>query len=262
MSPSPSAGVPPLVPAVPPVPSAPSGPPVPAVLPSPRRAADGRAMPFARAGQSARAVPSVPIAPIAPTVPSTDSAAVAHWYRTRLGWPVAEPSGDGPVELLTGLAFDVLEVPADAGAAVLRRAAVGPVALAGDRALLLIAPGAADEVPGVLAWLEWGGVALDLTAVGTGGRMPAPPPPGTAGTRGAAVWLRPPVPGPYLPCLPEPPGAAGPAAAEAGGHPGRVRGPDLLRLLDTVATECHRARLLRPNSRTGIGYLCDCPIRE
>lgn len=188
-----------------------------------------------------------------------EPAAVAHWYRTRLGWPVAEPSGDGPVELLTGLAFDVLEVPAEAGVAVLRRAAVGPVALAGDRALLLIAPGAAEEVPGVLAWLEWGGVALDLTAVGVGGRMPAPPPPGT---RGAAVWLRPPVPGPYLPCLPEPPGATGPTAAEADGHPERVRGPDLLRLLDTVATECHRARLLRPNSRTGIGYLCDCPIRE
>ncbi|MFE0425004.1 SCO3374 family protein [Streptomyces sp. NPDC058953] len=213
-----------------------------------------------------------PVPPLVPSpVPSRGTegyAAVARWYETRLGWPVAGPPGGGPVELLAGIAFDALELPADAGAAVLRRVAAGPVALAGDRMLLLIAAGAADEVPGLLAWLEWSGVALDLTAVGAGGRLPAPLPPGWTGPRGAAVWLRPPVSGrepvpglPGLPDVPGPPGSAGPAYTEDG-HPGRVRGPDLMRLLDAAATECHRARLLRTNTPTRIGYLCDCPARE
>ncbi|MGW6455285.1 SCO3374 family protein [Streptomyces sp. NPDC055078] len=173
----------------------------------------------------------------------------AHWYENALGWAVA----DGPpVRLLTGLRFDVLELPADAGAAVLRRPDLtGPVALAGRRMRLLVAAGSADELPGLLDWLEWGGIALDLTAIGAGGRITAPPPPGRtgeAGSREAAVWLRPPVPGrevePTLPAL---------APFGRGAGAGRVSGPDLVRLLDTVATECHRARLLRTNARTSAG---------
>lgn len=123
-------------------------------------------------------------------LPRTPSdAGVARWYENELGW-----AADGsPVRLRTGLSFDVLELPADAGAAVLRRTkTTGPVALMGHRMRLLVATGSAAELPGLLDWLEWGGIALDLTAIGTGGLMTAPPPPGCPGSRGAAVWLRPP----------------------------------------------------------------------
>lgn len=153
----------------------------------------------------------------------------AHWYRATLGWAVADGS---PAELLTGRDFDVLELPANAGAAVLRRTdRTGPVALEGHRMRLLVAAGSAEELPGLLDWLEWGGVGLDLTAVGEGGRMTAPPPPGRDDVRGAARWLRPPGRRNRLPAL-------------AGlGDSGDA--PDLVRLVDTAATECHRARLLR-----------------
>ncbi|WP_455353651.1 SCO3374 family protein [Streptomyces sp. SYSU K217416] len=176
---------------------------------------------------------------------------IAHWYARELGWPV---SGGVPVELLTGLRFDVLELPADAGFAVLRRfAATGPVALAGGvphaegegRMRLLVAAGSADELDGLLDWLDWGGIALDLTATGAGGRITAPAPPGFpgAGSRGAAGWLRPPEPG----CE-----ATLPAMAPLGhvAGLGDIGGaPDLVRLVDAAATECHRARLLRTNTQ-------------
>ncbi|WP_405795996.1 SCO3374 family protein [Streptomyces sp. NBC_01506] len=173
----------------------------------------------------------------------------AFWYEHELGWPTAPGP---PVALLTGLRFDVLELPADAGAGVLRRidpAGTGPVALVAGRMRLLVAAGAADELPGLLEWLEWGGIALDLTAVGADGRMTAPQPPENGrpwAEQGAAVWLRPPEPGrevePTLPALTHfghgPGGSAG-----HGDRGGDV--PDLVRLVDTAATECHRARLLR-----------------
>lgn len=113
-----------------------------------------------------------------------------HWYESRLGWAaVAGP----PVRLLTGLRFDVLDLPSDAGFALLRRTPVtGPVALEGSRVRLLVAAGSADELPGLLDWLEWGGIALDLTAMGAGGLIGAPVPPGLRGAQGAARWLRPP----------------------------------------------------------------------
>ncbi|MEV0089922.1 SCO3374 family protein [Streptomyces sp. NPDC050738] len=140
-------------------------------------------------------------------------------------------------------AFDVLELPADAGYAVLRRLPVtGPVALVRERRMqFLVGAGSADELPGLLDWLEWGSVLLDLTALGTGGRITAPVPPSWPGSRGAAVWLRPPEPGYEVePTLPAFRGFAGVTA-------GKERGgaPDLVRLVDTAATECHRARLLR-----------------
>ncbi|MEV6397301.1 SCO3374 family protein [Streptomyces sp. NPDC051907] len=196
----------------------------------------------------------------------------AQWYEDELGWAAAPGS---PVRLLTGLRFDVLELPVDAGVAVLRRMDLpGPVALSGRRMRLLVAAGSADELPGLLDWLQWGGVALDLTAVGSGGRMTAPPPPGWSGlpegpgepvepwecsatdgagrsacrdrsghsdSRGAAVWLRPPAPGREVePTLP--------ALAPFGHSSGFDGNPDLVRLVDTAATACHRVRLLRTNS--------------
>jgi hypothetical protein len=187
----------------------------------------------------------------------------AQWYEKQLGWATAAGPPGRSVQLLTGLRFDVLELPADAGAAVLRRVGpTGPVALGarsgasgGARMWLLVAAGSADELPGLLDWLEWGGIALDLTAHGVGGRMPAPAPPreprahaasGAVGAaRGTAVWLRSPEPGHEVePTLP----AIAPFGRGAGNGGSGGDAPDLVRLVDAAATECHRARLLRGNT--------------
>ncbi|WP_328300129.1 SCO3374 family protein [Streptomyces sp. NBC_00435] len=188
------------------------------------------------------------MAPTAPPVtvplPRTATGTTASWYERVLGWPLA---GGPPVQLVTGVLFDVLELPADAGAAVLRRPlATGPVALMGRRMRFLVAAGSADELEGLLEWLEWGGVALDLTALGTGGRITAPLPPGHLvgpgeNPRGAAVWLRPPEQGceALLPALPAHGQGAGPGLGEDSA------GPGLVRLVAAAATECHRARLRR-----------------
>ncbi|MFF8291238.1 SCO3374 family protein [Streptomyces sp. NPDC016309] len=164
-------------------------------------------------------------------------AGVARWYEHELGWATAEGRAGDPVELLTGLRFDVLELPAAAGFAVLRRlGGRGPVAVAGGRMRLLVAAGAADELPGLLDWLEWGGIALDLAVLGAGDRTSAPIPPGWSGSGspGAASWLRPPEPGrevePTLPAMPAVGGGTG--------------APSLVRLVDAAASECHRVRLL------------------
>ncbi|OIJ96806.1 hypothetical protein BIV25_17700 [Streptomyces sp. MUSC 14] len=169
-----------------------------------------------------------------------------------------------PLRLLTGVRFDVLDMPAAAGARALRHLVPGsPVALRGDRMQLLVAAGGAEELPGLLDWLEWSAVVLDLRALGAGGAMDAPNPPGTGGApevpmsslpdagvpdtgpptagpavgsvRGAAVWLRPPRPGGGA--------EASLPALSAVGREGSA--PDLVRLVDTVAAECHRVRLRR-----------------
>jgi hypothetical protein len=176
--------------------------------------------------------------------------AVRQWYENDLGWATVPGA---PVHLLTGLRFDVLDVPAEAGVAALRHLGPvpgpgSPVALRGGRMLLLVAAGCAEELPGLLEWLDWGGLDLDLTAVGTGGHLAAPAPPGgagrlrggrgKAGSQGAAEWLRPPEPGcevePSLPSM---------SALGCGGG-----APDLVRVVDTVATHCHRVRLRRAST--------------
>ncbi|MGR8009108.1 SCO3374 family protein [Streptomyces hypolithicus] len=180
-------------------------------------------------------VPS-PRAPL-PPAPLPAENGIAQWYENELGWAT---SGDRPVRLLAGLRFDVLELPADAGFAVLRRhtGLTGPVALMGRRMRLLVAAGSADELPGLLDWLEWGGVALDLRALGAGRRMTAPSPPRRPGSQGAAIWLRP----------PEPRHEVEPTLPALAGLGCRGETPDLVRLVATAATECHRARLSRANS--------------
>ncbi|QHA09801.1 hypothetical protein GQF42_24865 [Streptomyces broussonetiae] len=149
-----------------------------------------------------------------------------------------------PLRLLTGVRFDVLDVPAEAGAGALRHLAPGsPVALRGDRMELLVAAGSAEELPGLLDWLEWSAVALDLRVLGTGESLEAPVPPlwGAAGSvRGAAVWLRPPGPGREV--------EASLPALSAVGHEGSAH--DLVRLVDTVAAWCHRIRLRHACART------------
>ncbi|MFE1286212.1 SCO3374 family protein [Streptomyces sp. NPDC058751] len=200
-------------------------------------------------------VPSVPVSrvPRRPPRPDDPVEAVRRWYENELGWAAVPGS---PVRLVTGLRFDVLEVPAEAGFPGLRHLGpASPVALHGERMRLLVAAGSAEELPGLLDWLEWGALALDLTAIGAGGSIEAPPPPdpgvvvapdpGTRetrrGPRGAARWLRPPEPGravePALPAL----SALGGGAV--GGGVGNA--PDLVRLVQTMATHCHRVKLRR-----------------
>ncbi|WP_338677451.1 SCO3374 family protein [Streptomyces sp. SCSIO 30461] len=188
--------------------------------------------PSASPAPTAPALP-FPRTPLPHPAPSPDG--VARWYENELGWATV----DGPpVQLLTGLRFDVLELPADAGLILLRRyARTGPVALAGRRVRLLVAAGSADELPGLLDWLEWSGIDLELTAIGRGERISAP--------QGAADWLRPPEPGGEVePSLP--------ALAPVGRPTGSGGVPDLVRLVSTAATACHRARLLRTAAAAAI----------
>ncbi|MFF0203096.1 SCO3374 family protein [Streptomyces sp. NPDC005017] len=220
---------------------------------------------------------------VSPTVPlprrgrraAGAHARVRRWYENELGW--ATVPGD-PVRLSVGPRFDVLDVPAAAGLAALRHLRAGsPVAVCGDRMWLLTAAGSAEELPAVLTWLEWGALATDLVPVGAGGTILAPWPPGrepsTPGSadepltsgRGAggpaaaghrtpapatgppvrsgslqgAAWLRPPVPG----CEVE---ASLPTLSALGGAPDA---PDLARVVDTVATQCHRIRLRREGAQ-------------
>ncbi|MGW1838459.1 SCO3374 family protein [Streptomyces sp. NPDC002067] len=205
--------------------------------------------------------------------PRTPFAALRRRYERELGWPTAPGE---PPELLTGVRFDVLEMPADAGRAVLRRLpGTGPVALWGGhpcatsgpgaavcpagsvpsgtdgisrvdrpKILMLVAVGGAEELPGILEWLEWGSLVPDLTARGTGERMPAPSFPTSGqsscgiGSREAAVWMRPPEPGYEAE-------NSLPVTGIGAGFGGRGGAPDLVRLVSAAATECHRARLLR-----------------
>ena len=205
----------------------------------------------------------LPRRPLAPP-----EAAVRHWYEHVLGWPTVPGL---PLRLAVGVCFDVLDVPAQAGEAALlhleRSAPVNgsepvrqycdrgfPVALCGGRMRFLVAAGSTEELPGLLEWLEWGApLELDLRAVGAGGHMEAPLPwPADqgagagrslvqGGSQGAAVWLRPPGPErgaetslPTLSAI----GARG-ARGDRGGP------PDLVRLVNTVATQIHRVRLRR-----------------
>jgi hypothetical protein len=164
------------------------------------------------------------------------------WYEHELGWPVADGAPPG---LVTGVRFDVLDVPDAAGYAVLSRFPgpdrLGPVALDGHRIRLLVAAGSAEELPGLLEWLEWGGIPLDLAALGAGGRMRAPAHPDwgrreAAYDRSAPVWLRPPRPGSDVESTV--PALHVAAAADGTGVP-----IGLPALVAALATACHRVTL-------------------
>ncbi|MFD5469166.1 SCO3374 family protein [Streptomyces sp. NPDC127105] len=195
-------------------------------------------------------VPS-PRRPPAPGDRERDWGHGRHWYENELGWATVPGV---PLRLVVGRRFDVLDVPAEAGRAALRHLRPrSPVAARGDRMGLLVAAGSAEELPGLLEWLEWGpsALGLDVVALGAGSLMDAPPPPGAgplgprplspgrsgsrSASQGAAVWLRPPGPG----CEVE---ASLPTLSAMGGRGGA---PDLVRLVDTVATHVHRIRLRR-----------------
>ncbi|MFJ8540330.1 SCO3374 family protein [Streptomyces sp. NPDC093591] len=207
-----------------------------------------------------------------PRRPLDPSDQVRRWYENELGWPVVPGPPGFPLSLRVGLRFDVLDVPAEAGSAALRHLAPrSPVAVRGERMLLLMSAGSAQEVPGVMDWLDWGTLPLDLATLGEGDLMEAPlppeqgpvmtvrpldtrsteavrrpgvPEPGEArplplgrsdAVQGAAVWLRPPEPGGEVE-------ASLPTLSAMGGGGGA---PDLVRILATVATQCHRLRLRR-----------------
>ncbi|MFK4100620.1 SCO3374 family protein [Streptomyces sp. NPDC019531] len=238
-------------------------------------------------------VTAVPFPRRPPDATTSGDDPVRRWYENELGWPTVPASTPGsPVRLRTGLRFDVLDLPLKAGPAALRHLADrSPVAVRGDRMRLLVAAGSTEELPGILEWLDWGSLPLDLRAMGTGDSMAAPVPsalggglrgpggptgaalggvpvPGgsdeqSSGTgrlvaaalpgpgrgaearplvlgrqgalQGAAVWLRPPEPG----CEVE---TSLPTMSALGGGGGA---PDLVRVVDTVATQCHRLRLRR-----------------
>lgn len=143
--------------------------------------------------------------------------------------------------------MDALDVPAAAGYEVLDRfpaPRTGPVALEGPRMRFYVAAGGAAELPGLLDWLEWTGVPLDLVPL-QGTPEPAAPAESAVPRNGdAPVWLRPPGTGghshtgaPHLPALSV-------AGCSADGGP-----VGLVALVSALANACHRVRLR--TGRTG-----------
>jgi len=164
-----------------------------------------------------------------------------RWYVQQRGWPVRRDER-GRLWLEAGTEFDVVEVPAEAGRRALRRLigygqaalAPGPVALCevtqpeatrSERALskpaqsevtqaeaarccFFVAPGARDDLPELLDWLDWGGIDLGMRAHGVGDRIPAPT---------ADRWLHDPLAVP----------------------------PEVIALLATIAQSCSRYALTR-----------------
>ena len=141
----------------------------------------------------------------------------------------ADTDPDGGRWLRCGERFDVLRVPEPAGRWALRRLLgygqralmPGPVGLeepgpdgagapdaAAEQAacLYLVAPGAKDDLPELLEWLDWGGIELGLGAYGAGERVREP-----------RVWL----------------------------HDPRTPAPEVVALLATIAQCCSRRMLLR-----------------
>lgn len=129
---------------------------------------------------------------------------------------------DGSVLFPTGRAFDVLDVPEQAGLQALVRlermgTQVGPVLSAPTgRLQFLVAPGTARRLPDLLYRMGWDDAALDLACHGEGSYVAAPPTvlPGLGPVR----WLRRPT-------------------RDNAGCP-----PEARLLLGTLAYACHRGR--------------------
>ncbi|MFC9225079.1 bifunctional DNA primase/polymerase [Streptomyces hygroscopicus] len=113
------------------------------------------------------------------------------------------------VTLPCGTAFDVISMDALFGRQVVSRLwsdgpGTGPVAAQGGRVMLFAVPGAAQRLPALLGWEEWGAAAPPLLCYGRGDAVTVPP-------------LFPPDPGP------PPPGAAEHAARESGARESGAR---------------------------------------
>jgi hypothetical protein len=102
------------------------------------------------------------------------------------------------VLLPTGRTFDAIDVPETAGFLALARMermelTLGPVTLAPDRRMrFFVLPGAMVKVPELVRNLGWSPRSLDLTVLGEGGYVAAPPT--RYGTRGAVQWVCRPTP--------------------------------------------------------------------
>lgn len=100
------------------------------------------------------------------------------------------------VLLPAGRTFDVLDVAEAAGCRAMLRLErmglrLGPVlGTPTGRALLFVAPGAAEELPRLLYRMGWDGAALDLRCLGAGAYVAAPP--SDLAGLGPVRWLRPP----------------------------------------------------------------------
>jgi len=84
------------------------------------------------------------------------------------------------VPLPCGTAFDVVSMDALFGRRVVSRLwtdgpGTGPVAAQGGRVLLFATPGAAQRLPALLGWEEWGGAAPPLLCYGWGDTVTVPP---------------------------------------------------------------------------------------
>ncbi|GAB7180801.1 bifunctional DNA primase/polymerase [Kitasatospora sp. Ki12] len=129
---------------------------------------------------------------------------------------------EGSVLFPTGRAFDVLDVPEQAGLQALVRlermgTQVGPVLAAPTgRLQFLVAAGTARRLPDLLYRMGWDDAALDLTCHGEGSYVAAPPT--VLGGLGPVRWLRRPT-------------------RDNAGCP-----PEARLLLGTLAYACHRGR--------------------
>ncbi|MFE9774005.1 bifunctional DNA primase/polymerase [Streptomyces sp. NPDC005931] len=96
------------------------------------------------------------------------------------------------VLLPTGRTFDAVSVPETAGFLALARMermgmTLGPVTLTPDRRTeFFVLPGAAAKVPDLVRALGWSPSSLDLTVLGEGAYVAAPPT--RFGSRGAVQW--------------------------------------------------------------------------
>jgi hypothetical protein len=102
------------------------------------------------------------------------------------------------VLLPTGRTFDAISVPETAGFLALARMermglTLGPVTLTPDRRVeFFVLPGASVKMPELVRGLGWSVSSLDLTVLGEGAYVAAPPT--RFGSRGAVQWARRPTP--------------------------------------------------------------------
>ncbi|GAA3787923.1 bifunctional DNA primase/polymerase [Streptomyces phyllanthi] len=100
--------------------------------------------------------------------------------------------------LPTGRTFDAIDVPESAGLLALARMermdlTLGPVTWTPDhRMQFFVLPGASVKVADLVRKLGWSPLSLDLTALGEGEYVAAPPT--RYGSRGAVQWARRPTP--------------------------------------------------------------------
>ncbi|MFB8240294.1 bifunctional DNA primase/polymerase [Kitasatospora purpeofusca] len=140
--------------------------------------------------------------------------------------PDAGPGPDASVLFPTGRAFDVLDVPEQAGLQALVRlermgTQVGPVLAAPTgRLQFLVAAGTALRLPDLLYRMGWDDAALDLACHGEGSFVAAPPT--VLAGLGPVRWLRRPT-------------------RDNAGCP-----PEARLLLGTLAYACHRGRERTP----------------